>query len=77
MIKIFLSPVLLCVRAKVAGTPRGGAVNDIWVVRWPGGVLREHSVGAEGCFDLVHLTLHRLAGAPLSQVHIHLVRYAN
>ncbi len=66
------------VRAVHAAAPPGGKKKakgskeeleepgSRWLVRWPDGSEVEHSVGCRGVFELAHLHMHRLAGAPLT-----------
>ncbi len=44
-----------------------------WAVLWPDGIVRSHCVGSEGRFDLVHIHVHRAAGAPLTRAHFKLM----
>ncbi len=47
--------------------------RQVWSVLWPDGITRQHAVGANNRFDLVHLNLHRLAGAPVTRSHFKLL----
>ncbi|KAL6765622.1 hypothetical protein V8C86DRAFT_503623 [Haematococcus lacustris] len=56
---------------QVVGSLKKPATDDgtAWEVQWPDGVVRIHNIGGDGSFELVHLQIHRLAGAPLAESH--------